>query len=44
MFQFLLQEGDSGSLQLRLEAAGAREQEAMRFLRIGEPQKAEDES
>jgi len=42
MFQFLLQEGDSGALAARLEAGKLREAEALRYLRIGSPELAGD--
>lgn len=40
MFQFLLQEQDASALEARLEPARLREQEALRFLRIGEVERA----
>jgi len=40
MFQFLLQEGDSGVLQQRLDSGRMKEAEALRFLRIGEMERA----
>ncbi|HLL54202.1 MAG TPA: twin-arginine translocase subunit TatC, partial [Myxococcaceae bacterium] len=40
MFQFLLREGDSGALSDRLEVARLHEAEALRYLRIGEPERA----
>jgi len=42
MFQFLLQEGDSGALAARLEVGRLREAEALRYLRIGSPELAGD--
>jgi sec-independent protein translocase protein TatC len=40
MFQFLLREGDSGALEDRLEAARTAEAEALRYLRLGDVERA----
>ena len=42
MFQFLLNTGDVGDLQGRLALARTRETEAVRYLRLGEPDRAGD--
>jgi sec-independent protein translocase protein TatC len=42
MFQFLLQEGDSGALVSRLDTARQKEQEAIRFVRLGDVDRAGD--
>ena len=42
MFQFLLSTGDVGDLQARIEQARTRESEAVRYLRLGEPERAGD--
>jgi sec-independent protein translocase protein TatC len=40
MFQFLLREESSGALEQRLDAARLRADESLRYLRLGEPERA----